>query len=208
VLTTPTAHFLKTWAWTWVPALALLGVLAYKSFEPFPRSIDASDPSNLRSGSLNSKAVATVKEFRDFPILWMDESYQGFNLTTAQHDRFPSGPTGREANRVILVYGECRSRDNCVPPIAVIISAPGSVPVPVGFEPPGMNDPTAVRGLFSGFGEHPTVWTTAGLTIEVQANAMLEDNVLEALSLANATAFGLPEIGPGESLAPLHAWSP
>jgi hypothetical protein len=156
---------------------------------------------------LNREAVDTVTSFRDYPVLWLGEEYQGFKLTAAQRTDTPSpGPGGRH-DSLLIVYGSCASRDRCVPPIAVIITAPGHVPVPTGLPPPVEADPGAFRGLFSGF-EPQTLHTAAGLVFEVQANAVQGEEVLEALEFANPDAFGLPAIGPGESLSALHSWGP
>ena len=198
---------LRLWAWVWVPGLALFAVLLYKDFQPFDAGLDANDPANFVGGKLNREAADTVTSFRDYPVLWLGEEYQGFKLTAVQRTNTPSpGPGGRH-DSLSIAYGSCASRDRCVPPIAVIITAPGHIPVPTGLPPPLDGDPGAFRGLFSGFELH-TLYTTAGLVFEVQANAVEGGEVLEALKLANPTAFGLPAIGPGESLSPLHSWRP
>ena len=190
-----------------MPGLALLSVLLYKDFQPFDPGLDANDPANFVSIKLNREAANTVTSFRDYLVLWLGEEYQGFKLTAVQRTDSPSpGPRGRHDSLLIL-YGSCASRDRCVPPIAVIITAPGHIPVPTGLPPPAAEDPGTFRGLFLGFGDS-AVHTTAGLVFEVQANALEGGEVLEALKLANPATFGMPAIGPGESLSPLHAWRP
>jgi hypothetical protein len=185
--------------------LALLGVLLIQDFKPFNASLVADDPRNFVGGKLNQEAVATVTSFPEYPVLWLEEEYQGFKLTAVQRSEAPS--PGGWHDSLLIVYGSCASRDACVPPIAIITTAPGHVPVPTGRPLPEADDLDTTRGLFSGF-VACGVYTTGGLVFEAQANAVACGEVLDALTLANPGSFGLPAIGPGDSLAPLHTWEP
>jgi hypothetical protein len=183
-----------------VPAFALLGVLLYTDFQPFDAGLEANDPANFVSGEVDDEAVNTITSFSDYPVLWLGNEYQGFKLTAVQRNVTPD-------DSLLMTYGSCLSQDRCIPPILIIVTAPSPFPRLTGEPTPTADDPSAFRGLFRRFGEHGLA-TSAGLVFRVQAEAVAEQEVLEDLELANPAGFGLPPIGPGQSLTPLHSWSP
>jgi hypothetical protein len=154
-----------------------------------------SGPTRLTSGELDLEAVEMVTTFSEFPVLWLGTEFEGYPLTSAAVD----------FSRVVMVYGSCdRGRQtSCAPPLAISIWAPNS---PYGRSVfPGMyiDEATSKRGLPFHEELHSVRLTTAGIAIEIQSEIGEFDRIIDALRLANGGLVGLPEIGPGESLAPL-----
>lgn len=169
-------------------------------------------------GELNEEAVASVKSFTEFPLVWLGEEFQGHKLTAFIREKrvvIPAGQLGQSRDvvqdSVGLIYGTCvpeRSDDgegpSCVAPLSIILSAPGTVPPPEGVAPEVAGSTGNTRGLTSKLVSGSTMlWAEDGITITVHANTDVRADALRALRLANAGKFGLADIGPDESLAPL-----
>ena len=156
---------------------------------------ERADPAQFRQGTLNPDAVQTAVTFEAFPVLWLGEEFMGYRLTSAGD---------LLGGNLALAYGSCErasGETSCTPPLVIINRGPIS-PGAGGREP-------FVRGLTTGglgVGS-TTLWTTGGLGIEVQSNADIRDEVLQALVVANGDFFGWPETLPGESLDVLNEWS-
>ena len=75
----------------WVP-LSIMGAVVFgywtlpqaETVPPPIRAVSTSaarpDAANFRPGELNSDAVRTAREFDEFPLLWLGESFEGFQL--------------------------------------------------------------------------------------------------------------------------------
>ena len=165
-------------------------------------------PTELTEGKLNQGAVETVTTFGEFPVLWLGTEFEGYPLTLADVQYSPAPvPNFPPTHRMILMYGSCdRNRQtSCAPPLAISIWAPNS-PYGRGVVP-GMyiDEASAKRGLPFHEDLHSVRLITAGIAIEIQSEVGGYDRIIDALRLANAALVGLPDIGPGESLAPLLA---
>lgn len=174
------------------------------------------DPANRMSGTLNAQAVADVQEFKELPITWLGESFNGLNLVAFQHqiNPLPQGlpwSGGRtKVNTAMLVYGTCEPRTSenssevsCDPPLEIYISGPGSVP-PIDQVQLHADwaTPSVVRGvqvIDKGMGTE--LFFENGLSITVYVDTDIRSKALEALTIVNADAFALAPVRSGESLS-------
>lgn len=71
--------------------------------------------------------VDQVRAFKEFPVVWLGESFQGLNLTSILRDDYlQEQPTGYEpvpVNALSLVYGSCTASADtgCAPPLEIQI---------------------------------------------------------------------------------------
>jgi hypothetical protein len=168
------------------------------------------------SGTLNAQAVADVQEFKGLPITWLGDSFNGLNLVAFQHqvNPLPEGlpwSGGRtEVNTAMLVYGTCEPRTSensselsCDPPLEIYISGPGRVPpidqVQLHADWATPSQVRDVRVIDKGMGTE--LFFENGLSITVYVDTDMRSKALEALTIANADAFGLAPVGSGQSLS-------
>lgn len=209
------------WAWVIVPAVTALALvsaglvpLSAQSPSKDPRA----DPAQFLSGTLDASAVAAAQSFAEFPLVWLGEEFEGYKLTAFVHRKhhIPKEETRYHSdfidNSVSLVYGSCvpertsgLDAPSCVPPLVITITAPGIVPGPRDVAEEAAGPMSSIRGLtvreLSG---SPVLWTDSGVTIFVNSNDDVRGRALESLRMANAARVGLPDIEPGQSLAPLN----
>lgn len=211
---------LRTWGWTLVPAAVALAfgytsVSGLTAQSPSPPGRRANAASFL-PGNLDPSAVASAREFKDFPLVWLGEEFRGFKLTKfiRTNYRTPKEQTGYyrdiSQNTVTLIYGDCipqKTSDgpSCVPPLSIVIHAPNTVPGPQGVAPEVAGPVTSTRGLTSRIVNGSTqLWADNGISIQVHSNGDVRALALTGLQSANAGQVGLREIKAGESLAPLR----
>ena len=206
----------------WVPLSILgavvVGVWALPEGETVPppiRAVSTSErrapASSLRPGELNAEAVETAQEFDEFPLLWLGESFRGFQLVDVVRANYfiPKEAIGaardRAKNSVRLIYGTCvpsgGNRPSCPAPVTIVVFAPGTA------RPPDQAAPgpsSAARG-----GELREVnltqmlWFGDGISVQIHANAEHQADALFDLQTANAARFGLPELAAGSDLSAL-----
>jgi hypothetical protein len=131
------------------------------------------DPTTFLPGERNEAAVQDATSFSDYPIVWLGTEFGEFQLTEFIHTEYDlspeeSGHTNHlRRNSVGLVYGTCQPVDpgdghpSCVPPLSILIWAPGMAPRPNEVEP-GMAGPVGDdRGVIS---REVSTGTMLGLT--------------------------------------------
>jgi hypothetical protein len=177
-----------------------------------PGGSGRADPASFLTGELNHAAVTSVREFGEFPLVWLGEEHAGYYLTNVMRriDDDPTHPLGGR-NSLSLVYGSCipvdEERPSCVPPFTVIVWAPGSAPRPDQVEPTAAGPMRDVRGLEARDVSTGTMlWTDGGITITVHSNVDMRAELLDALELANANVVGLNHVGAAAPLDSLDAW--
>ena len=198
----------KAFRLRWLIGVAAVGVaLGYLSFAlaGTNASVNASrraDPAQFSVGSLNPRAVELAKAFNDFPLVWLGEEFKGFRLT-----EFIRAKSDRQ-DAVYLIYGTCQPRPgalepSCVPPLSIVVSAPGSVPDSNVVAEEAAGSVQVVRGVtMRTLSGNPFLWT-GGVTITVDANSEHLSAALAGLMTVNHDAVGRAPIKAGESLAPL-----
>ncbi len=174
------------------------------------------DPNNRSAGTLNAAAVQEIQAEARFPVLWLGESFSGYSLTSYKVDytTIPAAANGTgevDAWMAVIIYGACDpSRDkvnhSCPPPLELVISAPGIVPDPNDPSKwgPGLHPETAprVRGALA----IPVSLGTLlrfdnGYAVTVYADAAVQAQVIEALTIANGVRFGVPAVAAGADLS-------
>jgi hypothetical protein len=204
------AH-LRTWAWAYLPALLLLAIFLVSKQDTvtlIAQGDERADPASFKTGVLDKDAVATVVGFRDYPILWLGEEFQGYKLTSVARENYSliRGENAIRVDRVSLVYGSCeraKGESACTPPLAIVIFAPGTMP-PTTSGPPSESPASLVRGLHASMaGPFYTLRAGDGVAIQIQSNDNMRSEIVRSLRLANASTIRISEILPGDSLAPL-----
>ena len=196
----------------WIVGTIILATIAgYVSFSsssanPNPNTTRRSDPAGFQPGKLNPDAVSQAIAFSEFPLVWLGEEFRGFKLTEFMRVQ------GELQDAVYLVYGDCEPQPgmeepSCVRPLAIVVSAPGSVPE---YDSTDIGDAVAtgpvrtVRGVaartLSG-SEH--LWT-GGVVITVHANSEHMQDAVQGLRSVNHRAVGLDTVNDGDDLRALH----
>jgi hypothetical protein len=156
-----------------------------------PETSDGKD--GFKPGKLSQDAVVDAISFRSYPVVWLGEEFQGYQLTYFDHQRSSLAGVATPLDSVVLVYGTCERgpRENsCVPPLALTIRRSGDSLDPGGV-PETVNAPFAECGPgIAAAGKETVVWREGGIVIEVQAKAELCQMVIPALRLANTETFG------------------
>lgn len=73
--------------------------------------------------------IEDARQFKEFPLYWLGEEFQGLPLTTIIRHRFEPGPDMRPGlrgeNSVTFIYGDCTPTGDsgCPPPVQVIVEA-------------------------------------------------------------------------------------
>ena len=160
------------------------------------------DPSQFRAGELDPEAVRDATTFQEFPLVWVGEEFQGFELVEFLHKE------GDGYDKVYLIYGDCESpaeltEPSCVPPLSIVINRPGSVPSPDAVEPRIAGPETERRGVTARLVSGGMVLWTGGVVITVHANSEHMDAAIDELKTVNHEILGESAIGPGDDLAPL-----
>lgn len=141
---------------------------------------------------------ADVRAFREFPLYWTGERFEGWNLTNV------SGPA-ELSHAVTFIYGTCRlsggDEPSCSPPIQIQVQPLCYQLAAVAHH--GAWKKFRVRGAPLGGEPFRRVVFTADVQIRVVANRGSDpdrpDRVFAALASANGVG---PQIGPGEPFPP------
>lgn len=206
----------------WAP-LSILGAVAVGvwalpegEIEPPPvRVVSGSpgraDPANFLPGALNSEAVQTARDFEEFPLLWLGESFRGFHLVDVVRANYfiPKEAIGaardRAENSVRLIYGTCvrvlSNQRSCPPPVTIIVFAPGTARRPDQMAPGPSS--SARGGELREVNLTQMLWFGDGISVQIHANREHQADALFALRGANAARFGLPELAAGSNLGAL-----
>jgi hypothetical protein len=160
-----------------------------------------------------AKALAREQaaSFRDFPVYWLGEEFEGLPLTAvlrAWQPRDPrlqmggGGPRGQ--NAFIFVYGTCRPKGgeqpSCPPPLALRVE-PYCDMRPELFDPVlPRGEPLQVRGAqVQKIGSHLRVWTgSVGITIFTTLPDEVALRVVRGLRSLN----GMGATSPAQPLGP------
>ncbi len=192
----------------WLLAVAVAGLavgylsIAMAGTNPPANANHRADPSQFEKGVLSNDAVAQAKAFDEFPLVWLGEEFEDFQLTSFVRAKSPG------QNAVYLVYGTCTPRPgmvepSCVPPLSIVTSAPGSVPAPGAVEEDVAGTIETVRNVPSRILSGNLFLWTGGVIITVDANSGQQAAATAALETVNHDALHRPPVRAGESLAVL-----
>ncbi len=130
--------------------------------------------------------IEDAKQFREFPLYWLGESYEGLPLTKIiryRYDPEPPIPAIQAENIVLFIYGSCNPgpEGGCPPPLSIRVE-PYCMNPPEGFAPAVRGGPFEVRGaLAEQVSGDIRIWTgdvsvaifTDGLAAQVDAGEQL-----------------------------------
>ena len=182
--------------------LASLGIRAYVDAGTSENLNRRADPAGFLAGELNTNAVESAQTFADFPLVWLGEEFEGYKLTSFLRRQ------GETFNKVYLIYGDCDPdpddlEPSCVPPLAVVINAPGYVPQANQVEERVAGPTTSRRGVTARVLSGSMFLWTGGVVISVKANSEHMEQAIAALETVNHEARNEPAIGNGDDLTPL-----
>lgn len=174
---------------------------------------------NWQKGTLSRDAVKLARTEALLPVVWLGESFRGYQLThVSVRDVTPpphaSNPEGRPVRVLVLTYGTCkpegRSEPSCAVPLQIHVSGPGLAPLPSEFATQnGPNALTRTRELTSTPLEGQVMmWLDNGTTLQIFAPAELREEVVAALHSVNHERGGIPAVPPGGSLVGLNGFTP
>ncbi len=175
-----------------VVAFVLIGLVVRQFVLYYPtESEDGID--GLQPGELSQDAAAQATGFPNYPIAWLGEDFQGYKLTTFEHQNYPLPAGSTVVDTVILVYGTCergRQETSCTPPLALSVRPAEAKPARGGV--PEEVDITAIEcgSGIAAAGKETVFWREGGIVIDVQASAEMCTEVIKSLRLANASVFG------------------
>ena len=160
------------------------------------------DPAHFRVGSLNAEAVAEAEAFQEFPLVWLGEEFEGFQLAKFLHKK------GDGYDKVYLIYGVCESppgalEPSCVPPLAVVINAPRNVPSPNQVEERVAGPETTRRGVTARILSGSMFLWTGGVVISVKANSEHMEMAIAELETVNHEARNEEPLGKEDDLTAL-----
>jgi hypothetical protein len=94
--------------------------------------------------------VEDAKQFKEFPLYWLGESYEGMPLTKIiryRYDPEPPIPPTEAENIVLFIYGSCTPgpESGCAPPLSIRVE-PYCMKPPERFAPAVRGEPLEVRG--------------------------------------------------------------
>ena len=95
--------------------------------------------------------IEDAKQFREFPLYWLGESYEGLPLTKIiryRYDPEPPIPATEAENIVLFIYGSCTPGPDsgCAPPLSIRVE-PYCMKPREGFAPAVRGAPFEVRGV-------------------------------------------------------------
>ncbi|MCC6387453.1 MAG: hypothetical protein IT302_08730 [Dehalococcoidia bacterium] len=180
-------------------------------------AVQYGDPSTFLPGDLDLEAIQLARQFTEFPILWLGESFDGFALTNAMREGaspydtvLPDG-TVISRNTLALSYGSCTPttsnpeshRPTCVVALQILVDAGNVVPPPEEINRDViLAGPYETRGVTAmDISTGTTLWFENGLTVTVHGQPDMRREAVAALTLANASALGAEETTPGSDLS-------
>ena len=145
-------------------------------------------PAQPASAGQTRWTIEDAKQFREFPLYWLGQSYEGLPLTRIiryRYDPEPPIPAVEAENSVTFIYGDCDPPPDggCAPPLTIVLDDYCLKP-PERISPSVKNGPPfEVRGgLAQYIGEdHVRLWTgnvsiailTEGVASQVEATEKL-----------------------------------
>jgi hypothetical protein len=94
-----------------------------------------------------------AREFEDFPVYWLGESFQGLPLVAVQRihypGAFPGKPYDDPRNEVAFLYGDCTiapGETGCPVPLTIVIQPYCDVPPEVVADAVKIGPPEEIRG--------------------------------------------------------------
>ena len=132
---------------------------------------DTSSGSAPASAGQPRWTIEDAKQFTEFTLYWLGESYEGLPLTKIiryRYDPEPPIPPIEAENIVLFIYGSCNPGPDsgCAPPLSIRVE-PYCMNPPEGFAPAVRDAPFEVRGaLAERIAGHLRIWTgDVGITI-------------------------------------------
>jgi len=163
--------------------------------------------------------VDDIREFKEFPVYWLGESFQGLPLERVARMDYPGGFPGKPYNHpwheVGFIYGNCTiapGRSSCPVPLTIAVRPYCEVPPEVVLGPARTEPPEEIRGaLVHRMGRSQMqVWTTnVSISINTTEEGLLDEAVQNLVRL-NGDKPSSPEepLGPPDQIeCPPQPWS-
>jgi len=166
-----------------------------------------------------TSAVEDARKFKEFPVYWLGESFQGLPLVAVHRmdypGAFPGKPYDDPWHEVSFSYGKCTiapGRSSCPVPLTIATRPYCEVPPEVVLGPARTAPPEEIRGaMVHRMGRsHMQLWTS-NVTITIAAtDEVLVDEVARNLVRLNGDKPSSPEeaLGPPDQIeCPPLPWS-
>jgi hypothetical protein len=173
-------------------------------------------PAAVRSGVTT---VDDMRKFKEFPVYWLGESFQGLPLVAVQRiddpGGFPGKPYNDPRNEVAFLYGDCTiapGESSCPVPLNIVIRPYCDVPPEVVADAAKTGPPEEIRGaVVQRMGEsHMQLWTS-NVSITIAAtDPAIDDAAAQNLVRLNGDKPSSPEepLGPPDQIeCPPLPWS-
>lgn len=147
--------------------------------------LDAVHLQDSFSGASARLTPAELRAFRDYPVYWVGESFEGLDLNVIQRDQSTTRLPGTPAigtDMMSVIYGSCPSSP-CPRPVQVQTWRACAAPQGVGVTP--LAGRTQRRGVPSGYRGGGLVLFTGDVAVTIWAEKELEARTVEALVRAN-----------------------
>jgi len=146
--------------------------------------------------------VDDMRKFKEFPVYWLGESFQGLPLVAVQRidypGAFPGKPYNDPRNEVAFLYGDCTiapGETGCPVPLTIVMSPYCDVPPEVIAAGAKTGPPEVVRGaVVQGMNGNSLRMWTSNVSIGVAATEeVLLDEAVRNLVRLNGDRPSSPE---------------
>jgi len=152
-------------------------------------------------------SVEDARQFKDFPVYWVGESFQGLPLTAISRMDYPGRWPGEIYNvpwhDVSFVYGDCEiapGEESCTMPLSIAIRPYCEVPPEIVADAVKTGPPEEIRGAVAQkMGKsHMQLWTgNVSISIDATDEALVDEAARNLVRLNGDKATD-----PGEDLGP------
>jgi hypothetical protein len=162
--------------------------------------------------------VDDIRQFEEFPVYWLGESFQGLPLTAVHRMDYPGAFPGKPYNdpwhEVRFIYGTCTAapgQSSCPVPLSVSIRPYCEVPPEIVADAAKTGPPEEIRGaMVQRTGKSMRVWTgNVSIGIAATDDALLDEAVRNLVRL-NGDKPSSPEeaLGPPDQVeCPPALWA-
>jgi hypothetical protein len=156
-------------------------------------------------------SVENAREFKDFPVYWVGESFQGLPLVAVQRIDYPGRWPGEiyniPRNEVAFLYGDCTiapGETGCPVPLNIVISPYCDVPPEVIAAGAKTGPPEVIRGAVAQrMGKSSMqLWTSnASISIDATDEALVDEAARNLVRLNGDKPTTLAEdLGPPDKI--------
>jgi hypothetical protein len=175
-------------------------VVAYASVRLLDDGGGASAP--LASAGQLSWTIEDARQFDEFPLYWLGDSYEGLPLTKViryQYEPEPPIPAETAENVVLFIYGSCTptGEGGCPPPLSIRVEPYCEAPPEIFSPAVRQGTPFEIRDATAEqIAGHLRVWTDDA-AITIYAANLAQTEAAQKLRLVDEGAEGsLKPLGP------------